>query len=74
MRSAPWSNATRDSVFAGCSRRCVKKGEDEDVSIAELAALVRAVVGFEGEIVYDRSRKERGVRPTAVPQLGMKKA
>jgi GDP-L-fucose synthase len=30
----------------------------EDVSIAELAALVARVVGFDGEIVYDRSRPD----------------
>jgi GDP-L-fucose synthase len=36
----------------------VNVGVGEDVSIAELAALVRDVVGFEGEIVYDRSKPD----------------
>ncbi|HET7134247.1 MAG TPA: GDP-L-fucose synthase, partial [Gammaproteobacteria bacterium] len=30
----------------------------EDLSIAELAALVREIVGFEGEIVHDRSKPD----------------
>ena len=33
-------------------------GTGEDVTIAETAALVRDVVGFEGEIVYDRSKPD----------------
>jgi GDP-L-fucose synthase len=33
-------------------------GVGEDVSITELAELVRQVVGFEGAIVYDRSKPD----------------
>jgi GDP-L-fucose synthase len=36
----------------------VNVGAGEDISIAELAAVVRDVVGFEGEIVYDRSKPD----------------
>jgi GDP-L-fucose synthase len=33
-------------------------GTGEDVTIAELASLVAATVGFSGEIVYDTSRPD----------------
>jgi GDP-L-fucose synthase len=33
-------------------------GTGEDVTIAELASLVAATVGFTGEIVYDTSRPD----------------
>ena len=36
----------------------VNVGTGEDVTIAEVASLVREVVGFEGEIVYDRSKPD----------------
>ena len=39
-------------------RDIVNVGTGEDVSIAEVAELVRDVVGFEGEIVYDRSKPD----------------
>jgi GDP-L-fucose synthase len=36
----------------------VNIGCGEDVSIAELASLVSEVVGYEGRIVYDRSKPD----------------
>ena len=36
----------------------INVGVGEDLSIAELAALVREVVGYEGEIVYDTSKPD----------------
>jgi GDP-L-fucose synthase len=36
----------------------VNIGWGEDLSIAELAAMVKGVVGFEGEIVYDRDKPD----------------
>ncbi len=36
----------------------VNIGVGEDISIAELASIVRDVVGFEGEIVYDASKPD----------------
>lgn len=36
----------------------INVGTGEDVSIAELAAIVKEVVGYEGEIVYDRSKPD----------------
>jgi GDP-L-fucose synthase len=40
------------------SSEIINIGCGEDVSIGDLAALVRDVVGFEGEIVYDRSKPD----------------
>ena len=39
-------------------RRIVNVGVGEDVSIAELAELIREVVGFEGELRYDASKPD----------------
>ena len=36
----------------------INVGVGKDISIAELATLVRDVVGFQGEIVYDTSRPD----------------
>lgn len=36
----------------------VNVGVGEDVSIGELAAMVKEVVGYEGEIIYDRSKPD----------------
>ena len=40
------------------SEDIVNIGWGRDISIAELAELVQRVVGFEGEIVYDRSKPD----------------
>jgi GDP-L-fucose synthase len=40
------------------SPEIINVGCGEDLSIAELAALVREIVGFEGEIVHDRSKPD----------------
>jgi GDP-L-fucose synthase len=40
------------------SSEIINIGSGEDVSIAELAGLIRDVVGFEGEIAYDRSKPD----------------
>jgi GDP-L-fucose synthase len=40
------------------SDEIVNVGTGEDVAIAELAALVKRVVGFEGEIVFDTSKPD----------------
>lgn len=40
----------------------VNVGSGEEITIAELAALIRAVVGFEGEIVFDASRPDGAPR------------
>jgi GDP-L-fucose synthase len=40
------------------SPEIINVGWGEDVTIAELAALVRDVVGFEGEIALDRSKPD----------------
>ena len=40
------------------SPEIINVGCGEDVTIAELAALVRDVVGFDGEIVFDRSKPD----------------
>lgn len=44
------------------SPELVNVGTGEDVTIAEAAALVRDVVGFEGEIVYDRTKPDGAPR------------
>jgi GDP-L-fucose synthase len=36
----------------------INVGVGEDVTIAELAALVQRIVGFDGELVYDRSKPD----------------
>ena len=36
----------------------INVGVGEDVSIAELAEMIREVVGYRGEIVYDRSKPD----------------
>jgi GDP-L-fucose synthase len=33
-------------------------GTGEDLTIAELAALIKNIVGFEGEIIYDTSKPD----------------
>jgi GDP-L-fucose synthase len=40
------------------SGEIINVGTGEDVSIAELAGIVREVVGFEGEITWDRSKPD----------------
>ena len=40
------------------SAEIVNVGWGRDISIAELAETVRAIVGFEGEVVYDRSKPD----------------
>lgn len=40
----------------------INVGTGEDVSISELATLMREVTGFEGEIVYDRSKPDGMMR------------
>jgi GDP-L-fucose synthase len=40
----------------------INVGTGVDVSISELAALMREVVGFEGQIVYDRSKPDGMMR------------
>lgn len=40
------------------TQQLVNVGVGADVSIAELAALIRKVVGFEGDIVYDSSKPD----------------
>jgi GDP-L-fucose synthase len=36
----------------------VNVGAGEDISIASLAGIVREVVGYDGDIVYDRTRPD----------------
>lgn len=43
---------------AGEPPEIVNVGVGRDISIAELAELVREIVGFDGEIVYDRSKPD----------------
>lgn len=47
-----------ESVSGRFEPPLVNIGVGEDVTIAELAALVARVVGYEGEIVYDRSKPD----------------
>jgi GDP-L-fucose synthase len=55
-----------DDMAAACvflmeryeSSEIINVGCGEDISIGELAALVAATVGYEGEIVYDRTRPD----------------
>jgi len=44
------------------SEEVVNVGYGEDVSIAELATMIREVVGYRGEIVYDRSKPDGAPR------------
>ncbi|NIP48000.1 MAG: NAD-dependent epimerase/dehydratase family protein [Gammaproteobacteria bacterium] len=45
-------------LFSGERAPLINVGSGEDLSIAELVARVAAVVGFEGEVVWDRSRAD----------------
>jgi GDP-L-fucose synthase len=47
-----------ESVTGRFEPPLVNIGVGEDVTIAELAALVGKVVGFQGEIVYDTSKPD----------------
>ena len=55
-----------DDMAAACvmlmerydSSEIINIGCGEDVSIAELAEVIREVVGYEGEVVYDRSKPD----------------
>ena len=40
----------------------INVGTGQDVSIAELAQLMKSVTGFKGEIVYDRSKPDGMMR------------
>jgi GDP-L-fucose synthase len=40
------------------SEESVNVGWVDDISIAELAAIIRGIVGFEGDIVYDQSKPD----------------
>jgi GDP-L-fucose synthase len=40
------------------SEEVINVGYGEDVSIADLAAMIREVVGYRGEIAYDRSKPD----------------
>lgn len=52
----------------------INVGVGEDVSIAELADLVRSVVGYEGDVVYDITRPDGTPRKlldvSRITQLG----
>jgi GDP-L-fucose synthase len=47
-----------ESVTGRFEPPLVNVGVGDDLTIAELAALVKEVVGFDGEIVYDRSKPD----------------
>ncbi len=49
---------TLDLVIGPDAAPLINIGVGEDLTIAELAFLVREVVGFSGEIVYDRSKPD----------------
>jgi len=40
----------------------INVGTGQDVSIAELATLMREVTGFQGEVVYDRTKPDGMMR------------
>jgi GDP-L-fucose synthase len=56
------------------SPELINVGSGEDLTIAELADLVRDIVGFEGEIVFDRSKPDGTPRKwldvTKITELG----
>jgi len=52
------ADAELERLFPPAEPPLVNVGTGTDVTIAELAALVCEVVGFEGEVVWDRSRPD----------------
>src|SRR3546814_10617360 len=71
MRISDWSSDVCSSDLADdCAVACVyllktysddihvNVGSGDDVTIAELAGMVRAAVGFEGELVFDTSKPD----------------
>jgi len=60
------------------SPEIINVGVGEDISIAELAELVRDIVGFEGEIVFDRNKPDGTPRKlldvSRISDLGWKAA
>ncbi|CAN5416897.1 GDP-L-fucose synthase [soil metagenome] len=56
-----WGEPGADGAIVGgenAVNEIVNIGYGEDIAIGELAALVREVVGFEGELVFDRTKPD----------------
>src|SRR3546814_17064410 len=57
MRISDWSSDVCSSDLYSDDIH-VNVGSGDDVTIAELAGMVRAAVGFEGELVFDTSKPD----------------
>jgi len=56
MKSTASSAAHRLSTPSGCS--FVNVGTGSDITIRELAQLIKEIVGYDGEIVWDKSKSD----------------